>query len=99
MNGNRLGPENKGPKTGRALGYCAGHDQPGFMSEQPLRQAGRGRRRGGRQAGRMGFGMGQGTRDSWAEDRGEEVFSDSNSDLPISLCKGKRLNDCSSLQQ
>jgi len=30
--GDRRGPEGMGPKTGRALGYCSGSGQPGYMS-------------------------------------------------------------------
>jgi len=28
--GDRTGPEGRGPRTGRAFGYCAGYDSPGF---------------------------------------------------------------------
>jgi len=51
--GNRTGPEGKGPKTGRGLGYCGGYDSPGYTRGTP---------RGmgyGRGAGR-GFGRGFG---------------------------------------
>ncbi len=30
--GDRSGPGGLGPRTGRALGYCTGHDAPGFAS-------------------------------------------------------------------
>ena len=30
--GNRMGPENEGPMTGRGLGYCAGANTPGAMN-------------------------------------------------------------------
>ena len=29
--GNRTGPWGQGPRTGRALGYCAGYTTPGYM--------------------------------------------------------------------
>ncbi|MCK4695414.1 MAG: DUF5320 domain-containing protein, partial [Candidatus Cloacimonetes bacterium] len=45
--GDRTGPSGMGPMTGRAAGYCAGYDVPGFAN--PV---------GGR--GRFGRGMGQG---------------------------------------
>ena len=33
-NGDRTGPQGKGPKTGRGLGRCSGSDKPGFESEE-----------------------------------------------------------------
>lgn len=30
--GDRTGPTGMGPRTGRAMGYCAGFGQPGFLS-------------------------------------------------------------------
>lgn len=30
--GDRTGPTGMGPRSGRAAGYCAGYDTPGFMS-------------------------------------------------------------------
>ncbi|AHC15658.1 DUF5320 domain-containing protein [Salinispira pacifica] len=52
MNGNRRGPENAGPGTGRGLGLCSGYEQPGCMNEEKERlglgrRAGYGRSRGG----------------------------------------------------
>jgi len=32
MKGNGLGPENKGPKTGRGLGFCYGWGKSGYMN-------------------------------------------------------------------
>jgi len=60
--GDRTGPEGSGPMSGRAMGYCAGYDQPGFATgpwgrgwhRGPGRGMGRGFRRG------MGFGPGYG---------------------------------------
>ncbi len=46
--GDRMGPEGRGPMTGRRMGYCAGNDVPEF---------GRGR---GMNYGRSAHGMGRG---------------------------------------
>jgi len=35
--GNRTGPEGKGPRTGRGLGFCSGSDTAGFESEDKPR--------------------------------------------------------------
>ena len=59
--GDRRGPAGMGPMTGRAAGYCAGYDTPGFANPGP---GGRGFGRGfggGRGFGRgRGFGWGRG---------------------------------------
>lgn len=44
--GDQTGPEGRGPKTGRALGFCTGFNSPGFTKGAP-RGRGRGRGRGG----------------------------------------------------
>lgn len=56
--GDRTGPEGEGPRTGRALGFCAGYEQPGFASP-PGRGLGRGFRggRGGGRGRRQGRGF------------------------------------------
>jgi hypothetical protein len=41
--GDRTGPEGMGPMTGRAAGYCAGYDRPGYMNDVPGRGYGMGR--------------------------------------------------------
>ncbi|MBN2508808.1 MAG: DUF5320 domain-containing protein [Spirochaetales bacterium] len=62
MRGNRMGPDEMGPKTGRGMGYCNGNDQPGFMSDATpmgMRRgfgAFRGRGFAGRGFGGRGFG-------------------------------------------
>ena len=57
--GDRTGPMGRGPMSGRALGYCAGYDSPGFTKGVP-RGRGFGFGRGfGRGLGR-GFGRGRG---------------------------------------
>lgn len=63
--GNRRGPEGAGPRTGRGLGYCSGHDRPGFETAPggPFSYAGR--HAGGRGLGRgayrgAGYGRGRG---------------------------------------
>ena len=33
--GDRTGPAGMGPMTGRAAGYCAGYNMPGFMNPFP----------------------------------------------------------------
>lgn len=43
--GDRTGPEGQGPRTGRALGFCSGYDEPGWTAE-PGYGFGRGRGRG-----------------------------------------------------
>lgn len=61
--GNKKGPQGEGPNTGRGLGYCTGHDEPGYTSDAP-RRGGEGFGRGsglGRGQGRgQGLGRGQG---------------------------------------
>jgi hypothetical protein len=48
--GDGTGPWGQGPMTGRGLGYCAGHPQPGFANSGPgFRRGGRGFGRGFRQ--------------------------------------------------
>ena len=47
--GNQTGPMGQGPKTGRASGYCAGFNQPGWMNRMV-----------GRWFGRSGGGQGGG---------------------------------------
>jgi hypothetical protein len=47
--GDGTGPAGWGPMTGRAAGYCAGYNMPGYMSPVPGRGFwGRGRGGGGR---------------------------------------------------
>lgn len=61
--GNKKGPMGDGPSTGRGMGYCTGHQAPGYAADAPRRGgAGSGRGRGaGRGMGRgMGPGMGRG---------------------------------------
>ena len=58
--GDRTGPAGYGPRTGRALGYCAGYSSPGYTWG-----GGWGRGRGfGRGFGR-GYGRGWGYRDPY----------------------------------
>ncbi len=52
--GDGTGPNGQGPMTGRALGYCAGFNVPGFMN--PGVDFGRGMRMAWRRGG--GFGRG-----------------------------------------
>ena len=55
--GDRTGPQGMGPMTGRAAGYCAGNDVPGYASPGAGRGFGAGRGYG---AGR-GPGVGRGS--------------------------------------
>lgn len=48
--GDRTGPFGDGPRTGRGMGFCAGHNVPGFMN------------RGSGYGPRMGRGGGRGNR-------------------------------------
>lgn len=59
--GDRTGPSGTGAQTGRAAGYCAGFETPGFASSVPGRGFGMGfgMRCGGRS---RGFGGGRGWR-------------------------------------
>jgi len=59
--GDGTGPMGMGPMTGRALGYCAGLPEPGYMNLMPGRGMGRGRGYGrgrGRGWGRGYYGAG-----------------------------------------
>ena len=64
VSGNRMGPENKGPKTGRGLGYCSGSEDPGYKSDEPRQGLRRGlldeedSRRDSRRDLRRGLGIG-----------------------------------------
>ncbi len=60
--GDRTGPAGMGPQTGRAAGFCAGSDVPGFMTGGGFGrgQGGFGRGQGGFGRGQGGFGRGQG---------------------------------------
>ncbi len=55
--GDKTGPEGKGPRTGRGLGYCSGNDKAGFESEDKPRQ---GLSRGLRNGQGQGRGSGRG---------------------------------------
>jgi hypothetical protein len=57
--GDRTGPLGLGPRTGRALGYCAGSDVPGYAHPGFGRGFGFGRGRG-RGYGRGFWGRGRG---------------------------------------
>lgn len=57
--GDRTGPLGMGPMTGRAAGYCAGYEMPGYANPVPGRGMGMGFGRGmgpGRGRGFAGFG-------------------------------------------
>ena len=54
--GDRTGPAGMGPMTGRAAGYCAGYNVPGYANQGPGMGYGRGGGRG--MAWRRGWGGG-----------------------------------------
>jgi len=59
--GDRTGPQGMGPMTGRAAGYCAGYEVPGFANQAPGYGQGRGGGRGmawRRGQGGRGYGRG-----------------------------------------
>jgi hypothetical protein len=58
--GDKTGPWGLGPKTGRAAGYCAGYDAPGYINPTPgfSRGYGWGFGRGWRRGYGRGFGRG-----------------------------------------
>ncbi len=59
--GNKKGPMGHGPSTGRGLGFCTGHQEPGFTADAPRRGgAGRAQRQGQGQGRGRGMGMGRG---------------------------------------
>jgi hypothetical protein len=67
--GDRTGPSGRGPMTGRAFGYCAGYNYPGYAN------AGYGRSfRSGRGFGR-GFGRGRDIR--WREYQRDPYYLES----------------------
>jgi len=58
--GDRTGPMGQGPMTGRALGYCAGNNMPGYANSWPRGGFGRGFGRGFGGGWGRGFGRGRG---------------------------------------
>lgn len=56
--GNGMGPNGVGPMTGRAMGYCAGYDVPGYMNGGVGFGQGRGFGRGFGVGYRRGYGYG-----------------------------------------
>ena len=69
--GDKTGPRGQGPTTGRALGFCAGYDSPGFTKGFGGGMGrGRGRGFGGGMGRRNRFGYGGGygwDRGAWYE--------------------------------
>jgi len=73
--GDRTGPAGVGSMTGRAMGFCAGNSEPGYLNGGYGRGFGFGRGGGGRGWGRgVGFsrgwgrGLGYGRGFGWAAD-------------------------------
>ncbi len=65
--GDGTGPNGLGSRTGRALGYCADYDNPGY-ARGPGRGMGRGF--GGDPSLRYGRGQARGRRGNWSYGRG-----------------------------
>ncbi len=59
--GDGTGPAGAGSRTGRAAGYCAGYDMPGYMNPVPGRAFGG----PGRGWGFYGYGRGRGGGRGW----------------------------------
>ena len=64
MNGDKTGPEGKGPKTGRGFGYCCGNNRPGrdFDNSGNPQVREFGLRRGNGMKRQNGLGNGRGGR-------------------------------------
>jgi hypothetical protein len=60
--GDGTGPRGMGPMTGRAAGYCAGYEMPGYMNPIAASPMGMGFGRGRRFAGRGFWSGGRGRR-------------------------------------
>ncbi|MGC9320600.1 MAG: DUF5320 domain-containing protein [Armatimonadota bacterium] len=60
--GDGTGPMGMGPMTGRAAGYCAGYEAPGYANPGPRMGMGWGRGWGGGWGGGGGWGRGRGWR-------------------------------------
>ena len=63
--GDRTGPMGAGPRTGRAAGFCAGYDVPGYMNPYGWYGGGWGRTRGFGGGRGRGWGRGMGWRHGW----------------------------------
>ncbi|MHA1682238.1 MAG: DUF5320 domain-containing protein [Promethearchaeota archaeon] len=66
--GDGTGPDGYGPMTGRALGYCAGFNAPGYVNGSGRGMGmGRGRAMGGGRGrgGGAGYGLGMAWRRGW----------------------------------
>jgi len=88
--GDRTGPAGMGPMTGRAAGYCAGYDRPGYANSVPGYGYGRGYGRGwGRGYGRgMGWGRGYGRGyGRWAAGYGYPAYPGTAYPAPQSITK------------
>ncbi len=87
--GDKKGPRNEGPMTGRKLGFCVGNTRAGFEEDEAnahFNRAGRGFGRGrgmrngmgmGRRFGRgegMGFGYGKQSAEDERDDFNQEIY-------------------------
>lgn len=80
MRGDKQGPENRGPKTGRGLGYCNGNDRPGYESTEAPQGMGRGNGAGFGPGGGRGFRMGRPMGRGFGRGRGMS-FSSENREI------------------
>ena len=79
--GDRTGPNSMGPMTGRAAGFCAGYDRPGYANLIP----------GGRN--RLGRGLGRGFRGGFGRGYGRGFgFYQSASMNPVPAYYGAPVN-------
>lgn len=72
MNGNRKGPEDKGSKTGRGMGFCGGFDMPGRENREDSMEVEFGQRRG--MGLKRGFGHGRERNSESGMGRGRRGF-------------------------
>jgi len=88
MRGNKKGPENMGPKTGRGHGFCTGSDSPGYESNEPPQGMRRGHGPGNGRGFTCGMGRGNGRGFGWgpARGNGQGYFAD-NSEILARLDK------------
>ncbi len=94
--GDRRGPRGMGPMTGRGMGYCAGNDRPGFVTDGAGTQArgfgrgpggGFGRNRGGGFGGGFGPAFGRGYGRGWTDFHPQETRMPEYSDSIMELAE------------
>jgi len=91
--GDKTGPEGRGPRTGRGLGYCSDRNAPGYTSTEPRMGQGRGFGRGAGFRRGAGFGRGRGI------GFGRRFRSDSTDSSSSSFSKEDEINWLESKKQ